>query len=133
MYLHNYLLRVSPVSWSCKIHCISAEEQDPCHECPRYDSKQSDIEAPIMLGKMTILNSGIEHHFAIIEMFYMTGDCNEILIIIHQSFWNINIVASCCYSENNEFLGHLGYRRRIYVAKIDTNFKVGWEINTINA
>ena len=29
--------------------CISAEEYDSSNECPEYDSKQSDDEAPIML------------------------------------------------------------------------------------
>ena len=27
-------------------HCISVEEQDPSNECPRHDSKQSDVEPP---------------------------------------------------------------------------------------
>ena len=29
--------------------CISAEGQDPHNKCPRYDTKQSDGEAPVML------------------------------------------------------------------------------------
>ena len=30
--------------------CTSAEEWDPCNECPGYDIKQSDGEVPVMLG-----------------------------------------------------------------------------------
>ena len=30
--------------------CISAERQDSPNECPRNDTKQSDGEAPVMLG-----------------------------------------------------------------------------------
>ena len=30
--------------------CTSAEEQDPTNECPRYVTKQSDDEVPVMLG-----------------------------------------------------------------------------------
>ena len=33
------------------INCTSAEGEDPSHnECPRYDTKQSDGEVPVMLG-----------------------------------------------------------------------------------
>ena len=41
---------VSPVSWRCRIpDCISAEEENSSNECPLYDTKQSDGEAPVML------------------------------------------------------------------------------------
>ena len=30
-------------------NCVSAEEQDSPYECPRYDTKQSDGEASVML------------------------------------------------------------------------------------
>ena len=29
--------------------CISAERYDSLNECPRYDIKQSDVEAPVMM------------------------------------------------------------------------------------
>ena len=32
--------------------CISAKEYDPPTECPRYDIKQFDDEAPVMLGAL---------------------------------------------------------------------------------
>ena len=31
-------------------NCASAEGKDPPHECPGYDTKQSDGEVPVMLG-----------------------------------------------------------------------------------
>ena len=30
-------------------NCTSAEEWDPYNECPRYDTKQSDGEVPVIL------------------------------------------------------------------------------------
>ena len=30
-------------------HCICVERLDSSNECPRYDTKQSDDEAPVML------------------------------------------------------------------------------------
>ena len=30
--------------------CPSAEGYNPHNECPRYDTKQSDVEIPVMLG-----------------------------------------------------------------------------------
>ena len=31
------------------IYCISAEEEDSHNKCPGYDTKQSDVEDPVML------------------------------------------------------------------------------------
>ena len=37
--------------------CISAERQDPLNECPGYDTKQSDGEAPVMLELWAMRNT----------------------------------------------------------------------------
>ena len=43
--------KICLVSWGCRIiDCFSVERQDPStNKCPRYDTKQSDGEVPVML------------------------------------------------------------------------------------
>ena len=43
----------SPVGWGCRIHRLHhcrGLRPPPIDECPGYDTKQSDGEAPVMLG-----------------------------------------------------------------------------------
>ena len=46
---HHYC----PVGWGCRIHrlllCRGISLLHPTNECPRYDTKQSDGEVPVML------------------------------------------------------------------------------------
>ena len=62
---YNYRLRIKSmdqiygseqsncsVSWGCRIHWLHlcGRVRHPPNECPRYDTKQSDDEVPLMLG-----------------------------------------------------------------------------------
>ena len=39
-----------PVGWGVEYtNCFSAEELDPTNYCPGYDTKQSDVEFPVIL------------------------------------------------------------------------------------
>ena len=42
-----------PVGWGCRIHrlllCRWGKTPSPANECPRYDTKQSDREVPVIL------------------------------------------------------------------------------------
>ena len=39
-----------PVSWGCRIHQLHlCREKNSFNECPAYDTKQSDGEAPVIL------------------------------------------------------------------------------------
>ena len=44
--------KMLPVGWGCKIHQLHLCRgvRPPHYECPRYDTKQSDGEFPVMLG-----------------------------------------------------------------------------------
>ena len=47
--LHLYILLSSLAGAVKYTNCISEEGQDSLNECPAYDSKQSDSEAPVIL------------------------------------------------------------------------------------
>ena len=44
-------MHVCPVGWSCRLHrlLLWKRVRVPPHECPVYDTKQSDGEGPVML------------------------------------------------------------------------------------
>ena len=46
-----YLGLACPVGWDCRIQWLHLSRGvRPTNECPRYDTKQSDGEVPVMLG-----------------------------------------------------------------------------------
>ena len=50
--VHNSLISTCLVGWGCGIHQLHLcrEVRPPLpYECPGYDSKQSDVEVPVML------------------------------------------------------------------------------------
>ena len=48
-----------PVGWCCRIQsCTSVEGYEPTlHDCPGYDTKQSDGEVPVMLELWEMRNT----------------------------------------------------------------------------
>ena len=56
-HLISLLLVPSLVSWDCNIHQLHLCKEVR-HECPGYDSKQSDGEVPVMLELWRIRSGG---------------------------------------------------------------------------
>ena len=51
LFLLRYSFLICPVGWGCRIHRLHLCRgvRLPPNECPRYDTKQSDGEVPVML------------------------------------------------------------------------------------
>ena len=52
---HNYVAQSAGAAEYT--NCIAAEGLDTSSECPRYDTKQSDCEAPVMLELWVMLST----------------------------------------------------------------------------